>query len=102
MGFDIKRAFVKAIEKTGNPLAPVILQEAYGRVEALGQMFAECSDRDKVEAFADRLTAAFAEEDLDKHDGDPEFIMALAGLLSTSLVRYGSRLGGEHEQETKA
>ena len=93
MGFNIKKAWANAIEKTGNPLAPVLLQEAFGRVEQIGTMLAPICDQQKVEVYSQRLMGSWTDEELNAITAEPEFIMALAGMLSESLIRFGSKLG---------
>lgn len=93
MSFDIKRAWANAIQITGNPLAPVLMQEAYSRTEQLGELLVPCADRDKAAEYLKRLTIDFTDEEFNKIAGEPEFIIALASMLSTSLVKLGSSLG---------
>lgn len=87
---DIKKAWAKLIEQSENPLMPLILQEAYGKVDKLGQAMAAKASRAKVSEYWEKLTSAWPEEDdeLEEISGDPEFIIALAGMLCESLREY--------------
>lgn len=90
---DIKRAWIRLIEKYADPFAPVKLQEAFGSLERLGTMLAPGCDQTKVQGYSDRLMGSWTEKELNSVSRDPEFIMALAGMLSTSLKYHASDLG---------
>ena len=89
---NIKRAFATSIEQTGNPLAPIILHEAYGNVDRLARLMAPIAGKKEVTDYQLRLMASFTDEELGKIASTPNFIMALCGLLATSLVDYGRKL----------
>lgn len=88
-GFDFRRAFVKLIERTGDPVAPIKLQEAHRYANAVGKMLARQSKQANVTVYTEALLSFWPDEDeLTPICGKPEFICALASMLCTSLERY--------------
>jgi len=93
---DIKKAWVHLIEHSGNPLMPFILQEAYGKVDKLGQAMAARASKAKVSEYWEMLTSAWEDDDeLEEISGDPEFIIALAGMLCESLRGYVRKVSND-------
>ncbi len=92
MTFDIKRAWTRLMELHENPLMPIILQEAYGKLDKLGQAMASRGDRRRVSEYWDKLTQAWPEDgetdEFEEVSSDPDFIIALAGMLCESLRSY--------------
>lgn len=88
---DIKAKFVSAMEKTGDPLAPIKLQEAYKHCDQLGRLMAIIGNKAEVEKLSETLLASFP-KDMDHIARDPNFICALSGLLSNALIAYGRSL----------
>lgn len=90
--FDIKRAWARLMELHENPLMPIIMQEAYGAVDKLGQAMARKADKAKVHEYWTKLTSAWPEDydsdELETVSAEPEFIIALAGMLCESLRGY--------------
>lgn len=87
---NMKRMFTSAIERTGDPTAPIKLQEAYSSASAIGKMLASTADQGKVEALTARLFKDFTDEELNNLSKSPEFIIALAACLSQSLIGFAS------------
>lgn len=92
--FDIKKAFARLIETTEDPLAPIRMQKAYGAIADLGQMMAGQCDAVKVSKYVDYMTQEWSNE-INKVCHEPEFIMALCGMLSESLVTYARKVAGD-------
>lgn len=89
----IRNKFVNAIEATKNPLAPIILQEAFAHLEPLGKMMAGIADKAEVERIMNKLlSAAEAGENIEELCAKPEFIVTLTSMLSGALVAYGRKL----------
>lgn len=88
----INHKFVAVIEATENPMAPIILQEAYSGVSKTGKLFASISNKEMVATITERLLKDFPDKEIDKLCSTPEFIMSLCGLLSQSLLSYGRGL----------
>jgi len=76
------------IEATGNPVAPMIVQDLYNALCTTRHIF-PCSKADVV-ACEERLMKDFTDEEINVLSIQPEFITALAILLKASLVRFGS------------
>jgi hypothetical protein len=78
-----------AIRKTENPLAPMIIQDAYGAVDRLAKMLvAGKLDRSLVEAHKIELLSAFTDDELKAYSKRPEFLLALCAMLITALMDY--------------
>ncbi len=88
---DIKIRFVNAIERTGDPLAPIKLNDAFVHVQQIGKLFASIGDRAKTEAMTNKLLSSFPDE-MDDIACDPNFLCSLCALLTEGLVRYGATL----------
>lgn len=88
----INHKFTKAIEATNNPLAPIILQEAYGRANQVGAMLSCVASKAEVQSIADRLLKDYSDVEIDKLCATPEFIIALCGLLTNALLAYAREL----------
>jgi hypothetical protein len=87
--FDFKRAFVKLIERTEDPIGPIKLQECHRWVEAVGKMLARPELKEEATIYTKALTSYWPDDDeLNKICGSPGFIVALCLLLSQSLVEY--------------
>lgn len=82
----IKETFVRLIEKTENPTAPIAFHELYGNCDRVAKMLVPSADKAKTLEYTDRLLAKFPADG--SFAGDPSFIIALAGLLSQALVEY--------------
>ena len=87
--FDFKKAFVGIMERTGNPMAPIHLQEAYRYANAIGKLMAKDTNLEEVTVYRDLFLSAWDEEgQLEEVCGKPRFIMALAGIFAEALVQY--------------
>ena len=94
--FDLQQAWAKAIEPTQDPLAPIVLQEAYAKVNRLGSMLTACCSEEEVNEFRDELMSPWTEGGLNQIADKPAFIVALAGLLVSTLIGYGVSLEKDH------
>lgn len=88
---DIKAKFIASIERTGDPFAPIKLEEAYKACSSVGKLFAHISDLQTTQAMSDRLLKDFPDE-MDNIACDPNFICALSGLLYEALAQYARGL----------
>ena len=86
MGFNVKTAIVRLIERTNNPFAPVILQETHNNANRLADMLRPEADQAKAEAYLERLLAHF--EDDEEFSSDPAFILCVCGMLMEAIVTY--------------
>lgn len=93
---DFKRRFIAAIERTGDPRAPIILNDAFGAIDALGRLMAYGNGPEKADAFAKTMLQGFP-KDMDHIASDPNFIVALSSMLSNALVAYGVNLLHKHD-----
>lgn len=91
MAQGIKENFIKAIEATGHPLAPIILQELYAACNKLGPVLVSSAKCEETQAHAERLLKNYPMTN-DDYARDPNFILALSSLLANSLVEYGRAL----------
>lgn len=88
MTFDIKRAFVRLIETTGDPTAPIKLQEAAARVESVGRMMVSLTTKEQLAAIQLRLMSDFEDAELDELCKTPAFVMALCSMLNEALISF--------------
>lgn len=84
---DLKERFVNIIERTGNPMAPVIIQDAARACHQVGKLMIGLTDITKAKDITSRLLKDFG-EDIETISSTPEFIIALAGCLRTSLAEF--------------
>lgn len=94
MPFDIRKAMINAIEKTGDPLAAIKLQEAHKHAEAVGQMLVSMGDRVAVESITRRLLSKFSDKEL--NEANANFVIALCGCLVTALEQLGRSLAEDN------
>lgn len=87
-----KKLFIAAVEKTDNPLAPIILSDSFDAVVKLGKLMTPMSDKACCQQMIDNMLKAFTDDDLNTDGGDPNFICALCLLLVTSLEHFGRNL----------
>lgn len=88
-----QEAWGRAIEDTQDPMAPFVLQEAYAKVSRLGRMLTACCTAEEVAEIQEELLSAWTEEGMNAVGGRPQFIVALAAILCSSLESYGRSLG---------
>jgi hypothetical protein len=87
--FDFKRAFVKLIERTEDPMAPIKLQEAHKYVDLAAKMLVNTVDKDEVRTYKDALLSFWPDEgELEAICGKPAFIIAVSAILVQSLIEY--------------
>lgn len=89
---EIRDKFKTSIEATGNPLAPIILTEAYNSVIALGKMMASHAKPEIVEGIKSTLLSGWTDEQIDLLNSSPDFIITLASMLVSSLENYVGNL----------
>lgn len=89
---DIKRKFIAAIEVTGDPMAPVALQEAYSSICRIAKIIAGSTNEGAVQNIATRLLQDFPNNEINDLSSQPQFIVALCGLLAQALVSYKEAL----------
>lgn len=90
---DTKTFFSSTIERIQNPLAPLIFQDAYSVLDRLAKMLSSHADEETVNGHVDAFLKGFglSDEELNKLSCDPNFAMALCGLLTQSLVGIVSK-----------
>ena len=91
----IKRAWPKLIEETGNPMAPIILQEAYNANKRLGQMLASTANKQLVTDYSNLFLQWMQDAESEEQAARPEFVIALAGMLVESIVAYTTKTVGD-------
>ena len=86
----IKEKIAYSIERTGNPLAPIIIQSAHTAVEKLGALMTNEADKKTVEQYCEKIASVLSIDDevLNQIGGDPSFIMALSAILASSIEFY--------------
>jgi hypothetical protein len=89
-----KRATIRLTELTGNPLASIICQNAYGEANRLGRTLAAISDQQLVGEYSIKLMSAWPDNEIEAVCDKPEFIMALCSLLCQSITAYIVRITG--------
>lgn len=78
-----------SIEVTGDPVAPLILQEAYTALNRLGKLMPQAGAKpEKVEALTSSLLDAWSESEIEEIASTPDFIMSVAAILSISLKSW--------------
>jgi hypothetical protein len=82
----MKELFIKTIEATENPNAPFILQNAHGACERLGKLFIPKAEQASVISYSEKLLRQFPADE--SYASDPNFLIALSGLLSVSIEYY--------------
>lgn len=87
MPFDIRKATANAIERTGDPTAPIKLQEAHKYAASVGKMLAPMCNQLEVQSVSQRLLKDFSDAELDK--ANPALVMALCGCLVEALILLG-------------
>lgn len=86
---DIRKLMTSAIERTENPVAPIIMQEAYSAVNKLAKLMTPIAESQaEVEIYSERLLREFSDAELNKIGGDPAFVIALCALLTQSLIEF--------------
>lgn len=88
---DFKARFIAAIEATGDPLAPIKLQDAHGAANRLGHLMANVADETKVNDISMTLLSGFPDE-MDHIACDPSFLMAVCAIFENAIVAYASHL----------
>lgn len=88
---NIKRQFITLIDRTGDPFAPITLQNAHGAVEKLSKLMARQAKPETVAAYNEQMLAQMP-MDMDHIARDPSFIMALAGMLTSAIETYRDSL----------
>lgn len=88
----LKQKFINVIKTTNNPLAPIILQEAYSSIGQLGKMLSTASNQATVTTITDRLLRDFPDQEINDLCSTPEFLMSLSGLLAQALLSYSRSL----------
>ena len=88
----LKEAFPKLIEATGDPTAPIKLQEAHKWATAVGKMLGNVASQEEVGEIINKL-----EENVQEAD-TPEFLMVVASMFCTALEAYTIRVtkGGKN------
>lgn len=86
--FDRAKAEISLVETTGDPLAPVKIQEAHKYAAAVGKMLVPVSNKEQVAAIQQRLLSDFEDAELNDLCKTPAFIMALCSMLTNALVSY--------------
>ncbi len=83
----------RVIAKTNDPFMAMRVQDAYTKNEALGKAMADhVVNKASVQAITDRLLKDFPDAELDKLCEQPEFVVALCGMLNQSILAYVRRL----------
>ncbi len=88
----LKDKFIAAVEKTGDPMASIKLQNAYAGAEALGKMMATIADEKKTRLHREWLLTLYSDAELETAPGTPEFICVLSAMLAEAIVEYGRKL----------
>lgn len=92
------RRIALLIERTQNPIAPIIVDKAYAAVNALGELCASIEpDKAKHEEMLDKLTSAWPEAELDHILNSPQAVCALCAMLAESLLGMVKGLTDEGE-----
>jgi len=86
--FDFKKAFVRLIERTKDPIAAIKLQEAYKYANLVGKMLAYTTNIEAVTAYRDVLLSGWDDDEINKVCAKPEFLIAVAGIFAQALVEY--------------
>lgn len=90
MPFDIKKATIKLMEATENPLAAIIVQDAHSRATALARILVPLAKKEDVDSFCEELLTMFPKDDA--YASDPAFIIALCSLLASAITEYVLKL----------
>ena len=85
----IREMATSMIKRSGEPLAPVILEQLYSALCNSKRVFNKCNQAE-VERLHKIFMGSFTDSELDEISGSPEFITALVIMLKVSLTRYGS------------
>lgn len=85
---NLKEALTSTIQATENPLAPFILQDVHNDLARLGKLLTPLGNLDRVNEIADMLLSKWDEEAQNKISSDPNFLIALAGMLSEAVVSF--------------
>lgn len=94
--FNRGKAWVAMIKSTEDPNAPQIVERAYGAAQGLGRLLAGPKvDEAKVHEYTDRLMKDWSGPEMNKVCSEPEFLMALCGMLAEGLVTYTRKLAGD-------
>jgi hypothetical protein len=92
--FNFKRAFVTLIEQTGDPTAPIKLQELHKYAEAVGQMLVPVGSLAAVEEHTKKLLSQYPEGNtLDQTAASPDFMIALCSLVTQATILLGRKAG---------
>lgn len=81
----------RLIERTQNPLASILVQDAATSVRKLhiNLLIEEGSTKEKVKELTERMSSVFgSEEELNKIAKTPEFVSALCLMLYTSIQEF--------------
>jgi hypothetical protein len=83
-------AFPKLVKATGDPTAPIKLQEAYVYATAVGKMLAARGEKAKAIDYCNRLLSGLSKAD--KASSEPEFVAVTASLFCEALIAYVRRV----------
>lgn len=84
---------IEIIKRTGNPVAPLIMNELYNKAESFSNVLileAKNNGRtgEQLQDVSVRLLQDFTDPELENLCGKPEFILSLLVMLKSSLIRY--------------
>lgn len=89
-GSFIKAAFPALIEATNDSLAPVKLQSAHGAVNSVSRMLAKMpgASEEQANEIMNKLASNWTEQEIEVISSEPNFIIALAGMLTVALENF--------------
>lgn len=87
-----KQRFIALIERTDNPLAPLIIQAAHNANERLGPLLAPLADREATKALTSKMMSSWSDEEMNALSTKPELVIALASMLNTAIAGWVSAL----------
>lgn len=77
------------IKRTGNPVAPLIMNELANAIEHARGLFPNRDmSEERVKGYQERLLKDFPEEELSQIAATPEFITAMMVMVKTSLIGF--------------
>ncbi len=92
-GEEFKRRVMAVIETTGDPTAPIRLQELAGALSAVGKMLTSQTSKEEVSDLTLKFLEGFPDEDaLEKLCVTPCFVVTLCAMLHQALTDYVGNL----------
>ncbi len=85
---DIRDFCIALIKRTKNPIMPINVQTLADGIASVSSVMVGLTTKEQVERFQERLLKEFPDEEINRVNHDPAFIVALLSMLQRSMVNF--------------